>query len=167
MGQRNILFTIIGAIVILGVIGAVLFFLWPQAQTPPPPPPFAPLPPVTPPPTPEYIEKDDLIRVREPKENQLLSSPFLLKGEARGNWYFEASFPVRVVDATGKVLAEIPVQAQGEWMTTDYVPFETTITFAHPTTATGEVVLQKDNPSGLPEHDNELRIPVRFDLAVK
>lgn len=160
MNQRNILFIVIGAIVVIGV---VLVFMWPQPQTPPPPPPpVAPLPPV-PPPLP-YIEKDDLIRVREPKVNQLVSSPLLLKGEARGNWYFEASFPVKVLDANGKILAEIPIQAKGEWMTTNYVPFETSVSFIKPTTATGEIVFQKDNPSGLPQNDNELRIPVWFNL---
>lgn len=168
MDQRNIFFIVIGVIVVLGIAGAVLFFMWSQPQTSPPPPPplpVAPPPPVTPPPNPEYIEKDDLIRVREPKVNQLVSSPLLIRGEARGNWYFEASFPVKVLDANGKILAEIPVQAKGEWMTTNYVPFETSISFLQPTTAVGEVVLQKDNPSGLPEHDNELRIPVRFSAS--
>ena len=36
-----------------------------------------------------------------------------------------------------------------------------------PATSTGTLVLQKDNPSGLPEHADELRIPVRFETAEK
>jgi len=38
------------------------------------------------------------------------------------------------------------------------------ITFENPETATGTLVLEKDNPSGLPEHADELRVPVRFNL---
>jgi spore germination protein GerM len=49
-----------------------------------------------------------------------------------------------------------------EWMTEEYVPFEATLSFNPPQTETGTLILSKDNPSGLPEHDDELRIPVRF-----
>ncbi len=106
--------------------------------------------------------KDDLIVVNNLTANATVASPLIVRGEARGNWYFEASFPVRLYDANGKELAVGIAQAQGEWMTTEYVPFETILTFSTPTTQTGTLVLEKDNPSGLPEHDNSLVIPVRF-----
>lgn len=106
--------------------------------------------------------KKDLIRVANIEPNQIIKSPLTVKGEARGTWYFEASFPVKLLDANGKVLIQAPAQAQGEWMTNDFVPFEIKLTFAKPTTATGVLVLEKDNPSGLPEHADELRIPVKF-----
>jgi hypothetical protein len=108
------------------------------------------------------LEKNNLIKVESPRPNQTISSPVQIKGEARGNWYFEASFPARLVDANGKELAIIPVQAKGEWMTTEFVPFDTTMTFPTPTTATGKLILEKDNPSGLPENDDQLIIPVKF-----
>lgn len=105
---------------------------------------------------------DNMIRVTSPQPNATVSSPLKITGEARGNWYFEASFPVRLEDANGNILAQAPAQAQGEWMTTEFVPFEVDLPFAAPTTATGVLVLEKDNPSGLPEHADERRIPVRF-----
>lgn len=108
------------------------------------------------------VTRNDLIIVENPAPNQLISSPFQIKGKARGYWYFEASFPARLLDANGVELAVMPIQANGEWMTEDFVPFIATITFAQPSTATGRLVLQKDNPSGLPEHDAQLSIPVRF-----
>lgn len=106
--------------------------------------------------------KDHLIRVTGPKDGELVKSPLVVAGEARGNWYFEASFPVQLLDANGTELAILPAQAQGEWMTTEFVPFSVTLSFPQPTTPTGTLVLKKDNPSGLPEYDDELRIPVRF-----
>ena len=109
--------------------------------------------------------KDDLIWVLDPLPNQKVTSPLTVSGEARGNWYFEASFPVKLLDANGSILAQEPAQAQGEWMTTEYVPFEVTLTFPKPSTSTGTLVLEKDNPSGLPEHANELRIPVSFETS--
>jgi len=36
------------------------------------------------------------------------------------------------------------------------------ISFKPSATDTGFLVLQKDNPSGLPEHDQEVRYPIRF-----
>ena len=47
-----------------------------------------------------------------------ISSPLRITGEARGPWYFEASFPVVLTDGDGLIIAEGHGQAQGEWMTT-------------------------------------------------
>jgi hypothetical protein len=47
-------------------------------------------------------------------------------------------------------------------MTPAFVPFEATLSFTPPASRTGTLILAKDNPSGLPEHAAELRIPVRF-----
>lgn len=116
----------------------------------------------SPTPPPSSTSTAYMIRVTTPLPNALVRSPLTVSGEARGHWYFEASFPVKILDATGKELAIVPAQAQGEWMTTDFVPFSVSIPFATSTTATGFLVLEKDNPSGLPEHTAELRIPIRF-----
>jgi len=108
------------------------------------------------------LEKSDLIVIETPKPGQVISSPIIIKGKARGNWYFEASFPARLVDANGKVLGIMPIQATGEWMTTEFVPFTATMNFSISSTKTGTLILQKDNPSGLAVNDDELRIPVIF-----
>lgn len=107
---------------------------------------------------------DNLIWLDEPLANQAVKSPLLIRGEARGMWYFEASFPVRIYDANGKELGVVPAEAQDEWMTQDFVPFKAVLNFSKPSTDTGTLVLQKDNPSGLSEHDAELRVAIRFDL---
>lgn len=104
----------------------------------------------------------DLIRVTSPEPLSVVESPLTITGEARGTWYFEASFPVRLVDANGTQLAIAPAQAQGEWMTTEFVPFSLTLPFDAPTTDTGMLILEKDNPSGLPEHAASVSVPVRF-----
>src|SRR3990167_4543649 len=112
-----------------------------------------------------------MIRVTTPTPNSVVRSPLVVTGVARGNWYFEASFPIRLYDANGREIAVAVAQAQGDpaspdgvnWMTTEFVPFETKLIFISPSAEqTGTLVLQKDNPSGLPENDSELRIPVRF-----
>lgn len=108
------------------------------------------------------LEQSDKIRLSTPRPGETITSPLELVGEARGPWYFEASFPARLLDANGLELAVVPIQATADWMTSEFVPFAGTMEFVSPATATGTLVLQKDNPSGLPEHDDELRVPIVF-----
>ena len=108
------------------------------------------------------LEKQNLIVLFTPQPGTTIRSPLVIAGEARGNWFFEASFPLILVDGEGREIASSFATAQGEWMTTNFVPFTTTLIFSSPATSEGELVLKKDNPSGLPEHDDELRIPVFF-----
>jgi len=110
--------------------------------------------------------EEAIIQVTYPEPNAIVTSPLTVTGKARGTWYFEANFPVRLLDGNGREIAVIPAQAQGEWMTTNFVPFNVILNFTNPTTTIGTLVLEKDNPSGLPEHADELRIPVRFNPSV-
>ena len=105
----------------------------------------------------------DQIRVTKPQPNQLIESPLMIEGEARGTWFFEATFPVKLLDANGDVIATYFAQAQGEWMTEDFVLFKAQLIFEKPVTDTGVLILEKDNPSGLTENDANIEIPVSFD----
>jgi hypothetical protein len=113
------------------------------------------------------LEKADLIKIASPRPNETISSPWLVQGEARGNWFFEASFPVKLFDSEGNLLAASIAQAKSDWMTTDFVPFEAELTFEIIKNQKGTLVLQKDNPSGLPEYDDELRVPVFLEKATQ
>lgn len=108
-------------------------------------------------------ELDNIIQVLTPHPNDVISSPLTITGKTRGSWYFEASFPVTLKDSQGTILAQAPAQAQGEWMTNDFVPFSVTLTFPQPTTNSGTLILEKDNPSGLPEHSQSFEIPINFN----
>jgi hypothetical protein len=105
----------------------------------------------------------DTIVVDAPKQGAKITSPLTVTGRARGSFYFEASFPVKLKNASGTVIAQGPAQAQSDWMTSDFVPFTTTLTFpAQPAGSTGTLVLLNDNPSGDPAKQLELDIPVQF-----
>jgi hypothetical protein len=105
-----------------------------------------------------------MLNLWSPREGSIIKSPLVIEGEARGTWYFEASFPVKLVDADGNIIVQTHAQAQGEWMTENFVPFTSILTWATSsvTTATGTLILMRDNPSGLPEHDAQIEIPVTF-----
>lgn len=108
------------------------------------------------------LEKTDLIRLTSPLPGEKVKSPIKLSGEARGYWFFEASAPVEIVDANGNSLGAHYITAQGEWMTEDFVPFEGELEFNNPGQGTGKLILRKDNPSDLPENDDDLTIPIKF-----
>lgn len=107
-------------------------------------------------------DTSDLIRVGAPREGDLVSSPLVIEGEARGNWFFEATFPITLLDADGNVIARSIGMTPGDWTTEEFLPFSSTLEFDAPGTDRGTLLLEKDNPSLEPEFDAELRIEVRF-----
>jgi len=102
------------------------------------------------------------IQVALPPPDAIVTSPLFVKGKAKGDWFFEASFPVRLFDGEGNEIALAIAQAGADWMTTEFVPFEATLTFTSPTTSAGTLVLEKDNPSGLSENNEKMYVPVKF-----
>jgi hypothetical protein len=104
----------------------------------------------------------DKIRIDTPRPISKVTNPLSIKGEARGSWFFEASFTANILDQNGVILGTGIMTAEGEWMTEEFVPFSGELVFDTPTGERGELVLQKNNPSGLPEHDESLIVPVRF-----
>jgi len=110
------------------------------------------------------LEKIDMIRIEQPRPNQKIVSPLIVRGEARGLWFFEGDFPVILTDWDGLIIAEGYATAKSDWMTEDFVEFEAELEFEKPQYSNrGTLILQKDNPSGLPENDDALEIPIVFE----
>lgn len=99
------------------------------------------------------------------ESGQKITNPLTVQGQARGSWFFEGSFPIKITDEKGNVLGSSFVTAQGEWMTENFVPFKGETEFASSTGGKGFLVLSKDNPSGLPEYDKQIKIPITFDAT--
>lgn len=105
----------------------------------------------------------DLIVVDLPFPGAVTGKEFSVVGEARGNWFFEASFPVELLDGNGNVLVQAHADAQGDWMTTAFVPFKADIKIPTSYTGLATLVLRKDNPSGLPEHEASISFPFTIE----
>jgi hypothetical protein len=117
--------------------------------------------------TADQIAKMDLIKIYSPRPNTAIQSPLVVTGTARGSWFFEGSFPVTLVDWDGLIIGEgiAKTNAGANWMTKDFVPFTATLTFKVNKKAysnKGTLILRKDNPSGLPQNNDSLEIPVVF-----
>jgi hypothetical protein len=111
-------------------------------------------------------EKEDIsekIKVFKPQANEILSGPIEIGGEARGSWYFEAVFPIWLIDENGEIIAQTSAWAQGEWMTEDFVPFKAEIEVPSDFSGNATLILKNDNPSGLPEYDKEIRVPIKIN----
>ncbi|MFH0987472.1 MAG: Gmad2 immunoglobulin-like domain-containing protein [Patescibacteria group bacterium] len=108
------------------------------------------------------LEKTDLIIIDSPRPNERIESPWQIKGRARGSWFFEATFPIKLLDKDGNVLASTEAQAQGEWTTDDFVLFKAELKFSATSDEKGTLILEKSNPSDLPQNADQLRVPVVF-----
>jgi hypothetical protein len=104
-------------------------------------------------------KKADII-VTSPKPNQCVTSSLTVQGKATGSWFFEATFPISLVDTEGNQLATSKATAKGEWTTPKLVPFEGKLDFTVTKATKAKLVLQNDNPSGLPENAKKKEIPV-------
>ncbi|HCC22823.1 TPA: hypothetical protein DF272_01440 [Candidatus Falkowbacteria bacterium] len=103
---------------------------------------------------------DELIRVVSPKVGDTVSNPIQYSGEARGQFYFEGSFPVRLETPSGKIIAQSFATAQGEWMTENFVPFTGQLTFNYADIEDGRLnlVFEKDNAGDLPLTANDRKV---------
>lgn len=108
----------------------------------------------------------EMVQVTSPLESQKITSPVIVKGMAFGGWFFEGSFPVQITDAAGKVLGEGPATTTEDWASAalagENIPFTAKISFKKGVAKSGFLVLKRDNPSGLPENDAQVMIPVTF-----
>lgn len=105
----------------------------------------------------------NLIVVDTPFPGSVTGKAFSVVGKARGTWFFEASFPIELVDQNGTRLTIAVAQAEGEWMTTEFVPFKADITVPASFTGPATLIMRKDNPSGLAEYDASISFPITVE----
>lgn len=104
-----------------------------------------------------------IISIDSPVSGETVASPITVSGEARGYWFFEATASLMVTDWDGRIIGESFITADGDWMTEDFVPFSGTVEYSLPTdvySASGTIIFQKANPSGLPENDDAREVSV-------
>lgn len=106
---------------------------------------------------------DNLIKVDLPFPGAVTGKEFKVMGQARGYWFFEASFPVEVLDKDGKILAKGIATAGSEWMTEEFVPFSADIKVPESYIGPATLILRKDNPSDMREKDAHISFPFTIE----
>ncbi len=105
----------------------------------------------------------DLIQVGLPYPGAVTGKEFKIIGKARGSWYFEASFPAEVLDKNNNSLFKGPAQAEGNWMTANFVPFSIDVKVPASYIGPAKIILKKDNPSGLPQNESSISFPITIE----
>lgn len=103
------------------------------------------------------------VLVTSPGKNAHVGHSFTVAGLAPGGWFFEAQFPTMVRSEDGSVVGRATASAQGEWMTEKQVTFTASMQIDVTYHGKATLVLLKDNPSGLPEQDDSVEIPILVD----
>lgn len=108
---------------------------------------------------------DAKIEVENPQPGEEINSPYIITGKARGNWFFEANFPIYLIDEENNEIAVAIATAQEDWMTEDFVIFKAELIFEKPQLKKAFLRFQKANPSGKPEFEEYIRIPVTLEAG--
>jgi hypothetical protein len=112
------------------------------------------------------ISRAENLQVDLPQPNAVVSSPVAIEGSVTGGgWFFEGSFPVKVLSGDGKVIGTGTAQALSDWTSTGTVPFSASVLFTAPSSSygvTGTILFANDNPSGLPGSAKSFSVPIRF-----
>lgn len=104
------------------------------------------------------------LQIDQPLPYAKITSPVTISGKAPGTWFFEGQMTVKIESMSGTIIAQTPVLATGEWMTTELVDFTSTLVFTVPTgNIKGNLIFEKANPSGLPENAAHITLPVFFE----
>ncbi|MFH1366742.1 MAG: Gmad2 immunoglobulin-like domain-containing protein [Patescibacteria group bacterium] len=108
------------------------------------------------------LDKQDIIKITSPRPNEKIASPLVIIGEAKGTWYFEGIFSIKLFDEDNNIIATANAQSQEDWMSEDFVSYKATLEFTAPSEGKGSLILEKSNPSGLNQNADQLVVPITF-----
>lgn len=101
------------------------------------------------------------VAVLSPGPGGVVDKTFTVTGKAPGPWFSEAQFPIQVRNANGDIIGDGSAHTDGNWQSDDVVPFTADVTISDPTyKGAVRLILMRDNPSGMPENDDAVEIPI-------
>ena len=112
---------------------------------------------------PSPTSNPELPIVSTPSANMKVVSPLKVTGTVPAGWMFEGVFPIKLVDANQKLIVQGQAKetVPGSWQSGNPVDFTATLTFKT-SSASGFLILQNDNPSGIPGNAKSFQVPVVF-----
>ncbi len=104
------------------------------------------------------------IEIKSPVQGEeIIGEVINIKGAIPGNWYFEGNATFKMLDTnTYKEVAFGNIQALSDWMTTQKVPFEISVS-KQSLNYTGDitVIISSDNPEGDEKKTKRIYLPIR------
>lgn len=107
-------------------------------------------------------EPEPILQTNVPR-NSVIKTDQIVAGKIDNSWLFEGQFNIQIKDSSGRVIATTPVKiVEGQdWTVPGLKDFSVKITFKT-NSQSGTLVINSDNPSGLPENQKSYSIPVKF-----
>lgn len=103
--------------------------------------------------------KDDYVS-SSVKPGDSVSGKVSFSARVQGGYFFEANVGINILDGNKKLLRAGNGMATSEWMTAGPVDFTAVLDFTSLPKGLGFIEIKNDNPSGLPENDKSILIPV-------
>lgn len=112
----------------------------------------------------KYSENTQNPVVTIPGKHTKVTSPVIIKGTVPPGWMFEGVFPIKIVEHELGVLVQGLAQEviPGSWQSDQPVEFEAILELPERAIGSGTIILENDNPSGLPENAKSFQIPILF-----
>ncbi len=114
----------------------------------------------------QHTTTTPFIKVISPRVVHEVISPLNIKGQARREWFFEASMYVEIRDDAGVLLGSGPVTTRDDWMTNEIVSFEGVIPFDSSVEKSGVLIFTQEDPSGEGKRIVVYKYPVFFKKQV-
>jgi hypothetical protein len=116
-------------------------------------------------PTVTPVETKEVVKpvISLPQANAHLVNPLVVTGTVPPGWMSEGVFPMKLLDAQRNIIAQGQGKevTPGSWSSGKSIEFRGIVDFSTKEKS-GFLVLEKDNPSGLPENAESFEIPVTF-----
>ncbi len=82
------------------------------------------------------------------------------RGIIKNNYFFEGNIRINILNMNKQILKESHATATTDWMTSGPVSFEGVIDLSMLPKGPAYMEIHNDNPSGLPENDKSILIPI-------
>ncbi len=103
--------------------------------------------------------KDDLISFSI-LPGATVSGATSYNGVIKGAYFFEANIVINILDANKNILKKSNTMATTDWMTVGPVSFAGSIDFTDLPKGSAYFEIHNDNPSGLPQNDKSILVPI-------
>ena len=89
-----------------------------------------------------------------------VSGKLEIMGAIAGGYFNEGSMPVTILDADKKILKITSATAKSDWTTAAPILFTSALDFTGLPKGPAFIELHNDNPSGMPQNDKSILIPI-------
>jgi hypothetical protein len=101
-----------------------------------------------------------VVVVTSPLPHATVDVSFVVEGRAPVGWFSESVFPIQVRDENNNVIARATAHGPTAWKKSTALSWSATVTVLGPYTGPATLILLRNNPSGLPENDDAVTIPI-------